>query len=171
MSPDTAKSFEGLSRLGQAVLAFATLLCTRHPEGMAQIARIKRSLAITEEEWACALAELHSAGLMWTAGDEQDHVETTPTFELCIGSPAPTNRPKARDWEDLRVRVFARCFGDYDLEPHCLYCGERGVPLELDHILPLSRGGSNHFLNLMPACKSCNASKGAKTYVEWMASE
>lgn len=42
----------------------------------------------------------------------------------------------------------------------CLYCGEKATTL--DHIVPLHRGGTNFLWNLAPACRSCNAHKGAK---------
>jgi 5-methylcytosine-specific restriction endonuclease McrA len=48
----------------------------------------------------------------------------------------------------------------------CGYCGTR-EDLQVDHLIPLSRGGSNGFDNLITACVSCNLSTGAKTPVEW----
>jgi len=48
----------------------------------------------------------------------------------------------------------------------CVYCG-REAPLEIEHILPVARGGTNAMSNLAAACRSCNSSKGAKTVDEW----
>lgn len=42
----------------------------------------------------------------------------------------------------------------------CAYCGTEGVPLEIDHIFPRSRGGSNRVSNLVIACQNCNQAKG-----------
>jgi len=42
----------------------------------------------------------------------------------------------------------------------CTYCEVQNVPLELDHVRPRSRGGSNQVSNLVPACHACNQSKG-----------
>lgn len=44
----------------------------------------------------------------------------------------------------------------------CAYCGcERAT--EIDHMIPLARGGTAFPSNIVPACRSCNASKGVKT--------
>lgn len=50
----------------------------------------------------------------------------------------------------------------------CIYCGE-ARPLERDHQIPISRGGSNDITNIVPACRSCNRRKHAKTPDEFMA--
>lgn len=50
----------------------------------------------------------------------------------------------------------------------CAYCGASDVSLQLDHVIPQSRGGSDHPENLTPACKPCNTSKGAKLLGEWL---
>lgn len=34
--------------------------------------------------------------------------------------------------------------------------------IKIDHVVPLSRGGSNALDNLVPCCTSCNSSKGAR---------
>ena len=51
----------------------------------------------------------------------------------------------------------------------CAYCmGERGdCVLEVDHITPKSRGGSDRVANLVIACRSCNLSKRNQTAQEW----
>ena len=49
----------------------------------------------------------------------------------------------------------------------CMYCGCTDQVMTLDHILPRSKGGSDHLSNLVPACRPCNSSKGARTPEEW----
>lgn len=48
----------------------------------------------------------------------------------------------------------------------CAYC-EAAPGSTLDHVVPLARGGSHSLGNLVPACKSCNCSKGEKFLFEW----
>jgi len=51
----------------------------------------------------------------------------------------------------------------------CYYC-DRKVgfkELTMDHIIPLSRGGSSTKDNLVPCCKACNNKKKNSLPVEW----
>jgi len=48
----------------------------------------------------------------------------------------------------------------------CPYCNVNKTNT-IDHIIPLSRGGSNNIDNLVPVCVNCNSSKGAKLLSEW----
>ena len=52
-------------------------------------------------------------------------------------------------------------------EYRCAYCGKTGVPFEIDHIRPHSRGGSNRISNLALACHDCNTTKGNQTAQEF----
>ena len=49
----------------------------------------------------------------------------------------------------------------------CTYCGEEAA-LTMDHVVPVSRGGTNWIDNLVPACGPCNFSKGTSDVDEWM---
>ena len=50
----------------------------------------------------------------------------------------------------------------------CAYCGKRDVPLQIDHIHPRARGGSNRVSNLTLACEACNLAKGARPVEEFL---
>jgi len=49
----------------------------------------------------------------------------------------------------------------------CAYCGKKNVPLEIEHIIPKSRGGSNRVDNLTLACRECNQKKDNMTAEEF----
>lgn len=46
----------------------------------------------------------------------------------------------------------------------CLRCGKREpeIKLELDHVIPLSKGGKNLIQNAQPLCRSCNSIKATQ---------
>jgi len=49
----------------------------------------------------------------------------------------------------------------------CAYCSAENVPLEVEHIIPKIRGGSNKVSNLTLSCRSCNQVKGSRTAEEF----
>ena len=49
----------------------------------------------------------------------------------------------------------------------CVYCGKTGVPLEIEHLTPKSRGGSNTVDNLAISCHECNQKKNNLTAEEF----
>lgn len=64
-------------------------------------------------------------------------------------------------WVQTRLRIFQR--DGYV----CQYCGTVGIALECDHIVPISKGGSNDDENLLTACRTCNRSKNDKLLSDW----
>ncbi|MDJ0743510.1 MAG: RNA-guided endonuclease IscB [Xenococcaceae cyanobacterium MO_167.B27] len=50
----------------------------------------------------------------------------------------------------------------------CAYCGVKDVPLEVEHIKPKSKGGSNRVSNLAIACVSCNQAKSNLNIKEFL---
>lgn len=64
--------------------------------------------------------------------------------------------------ESLRTLVWEQDDG------RCAYCHSPEslslTPFEIDHILPLSRGGETEFYNLCLCCPSCNRYKSARQF-------
>ena len=50
----------------------------------------------------------------------------------------------------------------------CAYCGAIGRPLQRDCVLAISRGGRYTLDNVVPACRSCNASKCNDEVTTWL---
>lgn len=62
--------------------------------------------------------------------------------------------------------VVSRLLQKYD--KRCAYCGaDCSTDYEIDHKIPLSRGGNNDESNLAISCKRCNCSKHTKTDIEF----
>lgn len=49
----------------------------------------------------------------------------------------------------------------------CAYCGE-ARKLTRDHKIPITRGGTDNIVNIVPACKSCNSAKHNSTVEEFL---
>lgn len=52
--------------------------------------------------------------------------------------------------------------------PLCAYCNS-ALATEIDHVIPVTRGGTNESDNLVAACRRCNARKNNKTAEEFLA--
>ena len=87
------------------------------------------------------------------------------------GATALTAPPVRTDLGDLP---------NYRTHRHRLYGEQEGVcagcethfpfrVMDVDHILPRSRGGTDHESNLQLLCSGCNRSKGGRTMAEWRA--
>jgi 5-methylcytosine-specific restriction endonuclease McrA len=50
----------------------------------------------------------------------------------------------------------------------CAYCGASDTPLQRDCVLALSRGGRYTLGNIVPVCRSCNASKCNAEVTGWL---
>ena len=81
----------------------------------------------------------------------------------------------------IAVRGYSRNVGDKRLVPPlsnrelflrdehlCMYCGRQlpGYLLTRDHLVPLSRGGTDCWSNVVAACRGCNHAKGSRTHEE-----
>ncbi len=51
----------------------------------------------------------------------------------------------------------------------CVYCDTQGVPLNIDHVRPRSKGGSDRVSNLVLACVPCNQAKDARPVETFLA--
>lgn len=68
-----------------------------------------------------------------------------------------TPRQRGRPWMRVREQVLSA-------SPLCVACEAVGVTrlaTEVDHVVPLHRGGSNALANLQGLCRECHAEKTA----------
>jgi 5-methylcytosine-specific restriction endonuclease McrA len=100
--------------------------------------------------WSELSVSLHdeSVGLV-------DRVIRVPRVILLLGY----DRVPKRQVRFSRFNVYAR---DRNT---CQYCGKRHSrhDLNLDHVVPRSRGGTSHWGNIVCSCHACNRRKGGRT--------
>lgn len=74
---------------------------------------------------------------------------------------------RRRLWKEAsgHFKITSREIADLYSSP-CVYCGSL-TNIEMDHVVPLSRGGRHSIGNLVPACQSCNRSKSGYLITEW----
>jgi hypothetical protein len=81
------------------------------------------------------------------------------------------NRDKTKNYEQVRRARLAEVRSDLTIEEweavldfyghRCLCCGKENVKLTIDHVLPISMGGTHTVDNVQPLCGPCNSRKHA----------
>ncbi len=126
---------------------FVMLLCihAEYPESRVSDADLAWRMRVSEGEWTQTKARLIERDLMTP--------DNKPTYDGVGGA---ILRPSPHAWAIIRERIFAR--DDFT----CRYCGVRGVKLQCDHVIPVTRGGDHTDENLVTACEPCNQAKRDK---------
>lgn len=77
----------------------------------------------------------------------------------------PTRRGKSPQGWTPEWWVLAQRDHDWS----CAYCGKATPEPEIEHVIPLARGGRDDITNIVPACKACNRDKNTMTGAEYLA--
>ena len=83
------------------------------------------------------------------------------------------NNPEISGVEYQQGTLYQYEVREYLLEKFnrtCAYCGAKNIPLEVEHIKPKSKSGSNRVYNLTIACVSCNQAKSNQDIRAFLAS-
>jgi 5-methylcytosine-specific restriction endonuclease McrA len=92
------------------------------------------------------------------------------TLELVKFDPQKLQNPEIAGVEYQQGELLGYEVREYLLEKwgrKCAYCGAENVPLYVEHLTPVCRGGSNRVRNLTVACLKCNLAKGNRTAEEF----
>jgi 5-methylcytosine-specific restriction endonuclease McrA len=134
-----------------------------------QVTGVRRAFRLFYAGRARAVAEdfrtygfEHWCDLRPRDGDEVIHTPTMTILVPRVIQLVRYDRLPKREVRFTRRNVF------YRDKNRCQYCG-RVFPqrhLNLDHVVPLSRGGSSSWKNVVCACVDCNSKKGNRTPLE-----
>ncbi len=123
----------------------------------------------------------------WLAPSLQHRVDTTMAFVSRLQRWAPVTalsqelvrfdtqvmqNPEISGAEYQHGTLFGYEVREYLLEKwgrKCVYCDAEHTPLEIDHIHPKSKGGSDRVSNLTIACHDCNQRKGNMPVEQFLA--
>lgn len=88
--------------------------------------------------------------------------------ELRLYTRQKSKRRKALERGSVGIQVkgcqITKRFAEFG--HRCAYCGATG-DLHIEHVNPISKGGTHVLSNVVPACQSCNYSKRAKDAETW----
>ncbi len=90
---------------------------------------------------------------------------TSTIIEVASFDIQKMQNPNITGVEYQQGTLFGYTIRNYLLEKwghRCVYCRKKNIPLEIYHIIPKSRGGTDRIDNLTIACKKCNLKKGNK---------
>ena len=103
-----------------------------------------------------ALKERQAEQEYTAPGEGPARTAYAPPARFAATVPEPIGeRNKRAIPQDVKIAVSARDGG------RCRQCGSTDK-LHFDHVIPLSRGGSNSVANIQLLCGVCNRAKGAK---------
>ena len=96
---------------------------------------------------------------------------TAISMELVRFDMQKMQNPEISDMEYQQGELQGYEVREYLLEKwnrKCVYCSEEQVPLEVEHIVPRAKGGSNRISNLTLACCPCNRKKGSQSVEDFL---
>jgi 5-methylcytosine-specific restriction endonuclease McrA len=138
-----------------------------------------------QKAWRVENAEqVHGVDAMWKAANPEKVVATVHRYHIKVykENPEPWRKRSAeykkshpevvKAHSQKRLALKKRCEGSFTgsewlalcekYDHICLRCTKH-KKLTADHVVPLSKGGSNNISNIQPLCRSCNSRKGTKS--------
>jgi 5-methylcytosine-specific restriction endonuclease McrA len=147
------------------VLALPVLVLNRHFQPV-QVTTAKRALVLLYGGAAQALDEGGEAYAFddWRALPARPEDDSLPIVGGTLRVPRVLHLMRYERMPRVSIRLTRRNVMFRDAH-ECQYCGRRPPlrELNIDHVVPRSRGGGDSWENLVTACRVCNLRKGWKT--------
>jgi 5-methylcytosine-specific restriction endonuclease McrA len=147
------------------VLSFPVLVLNRYFEPV-QLTTAKRAFVLLYGGVAHALDEDGEAYDfdMWRTLEVREGDDELPIVGGHLRLPRVVHLHRYERQPRLTVRLTRKNLMFRDAH-QCQYCGKQPPvrDLNIDHVLPRSRGGPDSWENLVTSCRTCNLRKGYKT--------
>jgi 5-methylcytosine-specific restriction endonuclease McrA len=147
------------------VLALPVLVLNKHLCPV-QVTTVKRAVVLLYGGAAVALDEAGESYEfdLWRDLPLRDEDDAIPLVNGALRVPRVVHLMRYDRTPRVTVRLTRRNLMFRDAH-QCQYCGKRPPlrELNIDHVLPRSRGGDDSWENLVTACRVCNLRKGWKT--------
>jgi 5-methylcytosine-specific restriction endonuclease McrA len=116
---------------------------------------LARSLELRRAQWA-KNPELYRQKLRQWRQNNPEKAHAQVSRRRAHKLTAPINDFTPAQWQEMKAA--------YNYQ--CVYCDVKTARLTMDHIIPLSRGGSHTTSNIVPACQKCNSRKGVREAIK-----
>jgi 5-methylcytosine-specific restriction endonuclease McrA len=147
------------------VLALPVLVLNRHFQPV-QVTTAKRAMVLLYGGSAEAVDEGGETYDFerWRALPPRSADECLPIVGSALRIPRVVHLHRYERMPRVSIRLTRRNLMFRDAH-ECQYCGKRPPlrDLNIDHVVPRSRGGGDSWENLVTACRVCNLRKGWKT--------
>ena len=152
------------------VLALPVLVLNRHFQPV-QVTTAKRAIVLLYGGAAEAVDEGGETYDFerWRALSPRTPEESLPIVGSALRIPRVVHLHRYERMPRVSIRLTRRNLMFRDGH-ECQYCGKRPAlrDLNIDHVVPRSRGGGDSWENLVTACRICNLRKGRRTPDEAM---
>ncbi len=147
------------------VLSLPVLVLNKHLVPV-QVTTVKRAVVLLYGGVALALDEEGDSYDfdLWRDMPVRDEDDGIPVVGGAVRVPRVVHLLRYDRTPRVTVRLTRRNLMFRDAH-QCQYCGKRPPlrELNIDHVVPRSRGGDDSWENLVTACRPCNLRKGGKT--------
>lgn len=159
---DVSGCYRSISDKSRAALFELVLLTAARRDDLICRKHVQNIVGFDKRHWSRVIDELERVDAVTKLDEDCWSVSITANWIL--------TRPRQRLPQEIRDAVFAKADGK------CAYCAVTltkddhlsSAAFQVEHILPVVRGGTDEIENLTAACRRCNASKNGKTIDEWV---
>lgn len=133
--------------------------------------RKEEKVAYQKAYYAKHKDEITAYKVVHYAANREQAIARTATWKRDNPERVATNHAARRSHEALPKdeRAVSTEHRKKIKDDRCYYCEQHTETMHYDHVLPLSRGGTDHYWNIVRACSVCNLRKGSKTDLEYLA--